>query len=189
MFGLFGLFELIELFELFGLFESFGSFELFVLFALFGSLGCVCLICVCVSRGCLSCVCLGRLSCLGCVCLSCVLVRVVPRDFVCACVSCFGFAFSRFATDLTVGLSESARCALGRQGARRSRRLLLSTGVICELMLRVRWVELAWVGSSLFGLSCWVVELRVDVMCGCLRSASAPVWSCGAVCGVYCASS
>ena len=76
-----------------------------------------------------------------------------------------GFAFSIFATDLGAGLSESAQCALGRQGARRSRRLLLSTGVICVLMLRVRWVELVWVDSGWFGLSRWVVELRVDAMC------------------------
>ena len=100
---------------------------------------------------------MSRLSCLGCVSLSCVLVQVVPRVFVCAWVSCFGFAFSRFATDLSAGLSESARCALGRQGARCSRRLLLSTGVICVLMLRVCCVELAWVDLGWFGLSCWVV--------------------------------
>ena len=56
-------------------------------------------------------------------------------------------------------------------------------------MLRVRWVELVRVDSGWFGLSCWVVELRVDAMCGCLRSASAPAWNCGAVCGAYYASS
>ena len=36
--------------------------------------------------------------------------------------------------DLGTGVSESTRCALGRQKARRSRRLLLSTGVICVLV-------------------------------------------------------
>ena len=63
--------------------------------------------------------------CVGLVCALC---------FVCAWVSCFGFAFSRFAADLGAGLSESTRCALGRQKARRSRLLLLSTGVICVLV-------------------------------------------------------
>ena len=56
-------------------------------------------------------------------------------------------------------------------------------GVICVLMLRVRWVELVWVDSGWFGLGCWVVELRVVAMCGCLRSASAPACSCGFIVG------
>ena len=56
-------------------------------------------------------------------------------------------------------------------------------------MLCVRLVELVWVDSGWFGLSFWVVELRVDAMCGCLRSASVPAWNCGAVCGAHCASS
>ena len=43
---------------------------------------------------------------------------------------------------LGTGLSESTRCVLGRQKARRSRRLLLSAGVIGMLMLCVSWVEL-----------------------------------------------
>ena len=47
---------------------------------------------------------------------------------------------SGFAADLGAGVSGSARCALEAAKARRSRRLLLSTGVICVLMLRVRWV-------------------------------------------------
>ena len=87
---------------------------------------------------------------------------------------------------LSTGVSESARCELGRPTTRRSRRLLLSAGVICVLMLCVSWVELVWVGSGWFGLGCWVVESRVDAMCGCLRSASASAWGCGAVCGAYC---
>ena len=89
---------------------------------------------------------------------------------------------------LSAGVSESALCELVRPTTRRSRRLLLSAGVIFVLMLRVSWVELVWVGSGWFGLSCWVVESRVDAMCGCLRSASASAWGCGAVCGAYCAS-
>ena len=44
----------------------------------------------------------------------------------------------------------------GAVETRRSRRFLLSTGVICVLMLHVSWVELVWVGSDWFGLSCWV---------------------------------
>ena len=63
-----------------------------------------------------------------CVGLGCVLC------FVCVWVSCFSFAFSRFAAGLGAGLSESARCALGWQTARRSRLLLLSTGVIYVLV-------------------------------------------------------
>ena len=89
---------------------------------------------------------------------------------------------------LSTGVSESTRCELGRPTTRRSRRLLLSAGVICVLMLCVIWVELVWVGSSWFRLSCWVIESRVDAMCGCLRSASASAWGCGAVCGAFCAS-
>ena len=42
--------------------------------------------------------------------------------------------------DLGTGVGESTRCALGRQKARRSRRLLLSADVICVLVLRVSWV-------------------------------------------------
>ena len=43
--------------------------------------------------------------------------------------------------DLGTGVSESARRApRGQRKARRSRQLSLSTGVICVLMLRVRWV-------------------------------------------------
>ena len=89
---------------------------------------------------------------------------------------------------LGTGVSESARYALGRQKARRSRRPLLPTGVICVLMLRASWVQLVWVGSGWFGLSCWIVESRVGTMCDCSRSASATAWSCGAICGVYYAS-
>ena len=80
--------------------------RLFESFELFGLL---CVFVLCVGLGCALCV-------------------------VCAWVSCFGVAFSRFAADLGAGLSESARCALGRQKARRSRLLLLSTGVIYVLV-------------------------------------------------------
>ena len=110
----------------------------------------------------------------------------------CVCLSrgCFVSALrlSGSTADLGTGLSESARCALGWQKPRQSRRLLLSTGVICVFMLRVSWVELVWVGPGWFRLSCWVVEPLVDEMCGCLRLALASAWSCGAVCGAYCAS-
>ena len=90
--------------------------------------------------------------------------------------------------DLSTGVSESTRCALERQKARRLRRLLLSTGVVCVSVLRVSWVGSVWVGSGWFGLGCWVVESRLGTMRGCLRSASASAWRCGAVCGAYCAS-
>ena len=70
------------MFELIGLF---GFFELclFESFELFG----LCVFKLCVGLGCASC-------------------------FVCTWVSCFGFAFARFAADLGAGVSESTRCAL-----------------------------------------------------------------------------
>ena len=164
-------------------------------------------------RVCLSCVCLRCLSCFDCRlgrrwlglfecggmgCFSHGCWRLSPQLLVaglwlrCVCFSrgCVVSALrlSGSTADLSTGVSESTRCELGRPTTRRSRRLLLSAGVICVLMLCVSWVELVWVGSGWFGLSCWVVESRVDAMCGCLRSASASAWGCGAVCGAYCAS-
>ena len=79
---------------------------------------------------------------------------------------CLALRLSGSTADLSTGVSESTRCALGRQKARRSRRPLLSTGVICVLMLRVSWVELVWVG---FGLV-WVGLL------GCLVAGGYDVW-------------
>ena len=141
----------LRLFELIGLF---GLFELCVFesFELFR----LCAFKLCVGLGCAS-------------------------SFVCAWVSCFGFAYDGFAADLGAGVSGSARCAFGggeRPGVRGCSccRRTLSVCSCC-----VRWVELVWVGSGWFGLICWVVEFRVGAMCGCLRSASASAWSCGTV--------
>ena len=57
----------------------------------------------------------------------------------------------------------------GAANTRRLRRLLLSTGVICVLMLRLCWVELAWVGLGWFGFV-WVELL------GCRVAGGRDVW-------------
>ena len=99
------LFESLELclFELIGLF---GLFVLcvFELFELFG----LCAFKLCVGLGCVSC-------------------------FVCARVSCFCFAFARLLLTWAPARASRHGVRWRRQKAWRSRRLLLSTGVICVL--------------------------------------------------------
>ena len=66
---------------------------------------------------------------------------------------CLALRLSGSTADLSTGVSESTRCALGRQKARRSRRLLLSTGVICVLVRVCMRVSLVFrpVGKSARG--------------------------------------
>ena len=88
-------------------------------------------------------------------------------SFVCLSRGCFVSALRLPGSiaDPGTGMSESARCALGRQKARRPRRLLLSTGAICVLVRMCVRVSLVFrpVGKSARGCGrdVWLFEVGV----------------------------
>ena len=99
---------MLELFWLVGLFESFESFVLFELFRVVE----LCLFELCLFESRLFELCLLESFEPFGVCVFNLCVGVGRAScFVCAWVSCFGFAFARFAADLAADMSESARCA------------------------------------------------------------------------------